>query len=60
MIQLYVLLHTLIGAARSRRDDRGAVSLEQVIITLGLFAVATAVVVGITAFVNNKLGGLGN
>lgn len=58
MIQLYVLLHVLIGEARTRRDDRGAVSLEQVIITLGLFAVATAVIAGITLFVNNKLGGL--
>ncbi|MDP9241274.1 MAG: hypothetical protein M3O55_11670 [Actinomycetota bacterium] len=58
MIQLYVLLHAMIGGTRSRRDDRGAVSLEQVIITLGLFAVATAVVAGITLFVNGKLGGL--
>lgn len=58
MIQLHVLLHALIVETRTRRGDRGAVSLEQVIITLGLFALATAVVAGITFFVQGKLGGL--
>ena len=47
------LLTTLLAAARSRLaqardDDRGASTLEMVIIGLGLFLVATAVVAIIT------------
>jgi hypothetical protein len=63
MIQLQVLLYCLLADARDRagaaarhRTDRGGVSLEQVVITLGLFLLAGAVVAGITAAVNGRLG----
>jgi len=35
--------------------DRGSVTLEQVMISLGLFVLAVAVVAGITAAVNSRL-----
>lgn len=35
--------------------DRGSVTLEQVIIALGLFLLAVAVIAGITAAVNSRL-----
>jgi hypothetical protein len=62
MIQLHVLLLILLDrTATSAREiqrrhrDEGAVSLEQVVITLGLFLLAGVVVAGITAAVNGKL-----
>jgi hypothetical protein len=63
MIQLHVLLHCLLADTRERAGaairrhhlDRGGVSLEQVVITLGLFVLAGLVVAGITAAVNNRL-----
>lgn len=63
MIHLHVLLVSLLahsrdraGAALHRRyGDRGGVSLEQVVITLGLFLLAGVVVAGITAAVNGRL-----
>ncbi len=71
MIQLRFLLAGLLadpwgqaGAALRRRSgdhpaprsaDRGGVSLEQVVITLGLFLLAGLVVAGITAAVNGRL-----
>lgn len=39
---------------RSARE-RGSVTLEQVVITLGLFIIAGLVVAGITAAINNRL-----
>jgi len=63
MIQIYVVLSSLTAGTRarveatlSRRDDRGAVSLEQVIVSLGLFLLAVAVVAGISAAVTGRLG----
>lgn len=65
MIHIYVVLTSLLADGRERmqsssrpRDDRGAVSLEQVVISLGLFLLAAAVVAGITAAVNGRLGGI--
>jgi hypothetical protein len=59
MIQLYATLTALVSTARQRvgsRGERGSVTLEQVIIALGLFLLATAVIAAITAAVNTRLG----
>ena len=61
MIQLYVTLTTLLVITRdqletrARRDDRGSVSLEQVVIALGLFLVAGALVAGLTTIVRTQM-----
>lgn len=58
---LYTLGVTTIGKAKSRatelrtEQDRGSVTLEQVLITLGLFLIAGLVVAGITAAINARL-----
>jgi hypothetical protein len=61
MIQLYVLLTGMLAGQRrrflaGRRGEHGSVTLEQVIIALGLFLLATAVVAGIAAAVNSRVG----
>lgn len=61
MIQVYATITALLTAPhrrRTRRDQSGSVTLEQVIIALGLFLLATAVIAGITAAVNGRLGGI--
>lgn len=61
MVQLYVTLTTLLVVTRdqletrARRDDRGSVSLEQVVIALGLFLVAGALVAGLTTIVRTQM-----
>lgn len=65
MLHLVVTLHTLGVTTLTRtqdrlaelktNSDRGSVTLEQVIIALGLFLLAVAVVGGITAAVNSRL-----
>jgi hypothetical protein len=67
MLRIIVALHTLgattLARARTRHadlvaareGDRGSVTLEQVIIALGLFLLAVAVIAGITAAVNSRL-----
>lgn len=60
MIRLYVVLTALLATTRSRvleqvqqrrHEDRGAISLETVVIALGLFLLAVALVAGLgTAF----------
>jgi len=63
MVRMYVVLSSLLDDTRarieatgSRRKDRGAVSLEQVIVSLGLFLLAVAVVAGISTAVRGRLG----
>jgi len=64
MIHLYVVLATVLAVTReravsrfreARHDDRGSVTLEQVVIGLGLLILAVAAVAGITAAVNSRL-----
>lgn len=57
MIAITVLLHMFHVQSTRLRDarDTGAVSLEQVIISLGLFGLAIAVVGAIGAYVNGHL-----
>jgi hypothetical protein len=40
------------------RGERGSISVETVVIALGLFALATAIVGLLTAWATGKLGGL--
>ena len=40
------------------RGDRGSISVETVVIALGLFALATVIVGLLTAWATGKLGGL--
>ena len=40
------------------RGERGAISVETVVIALGLFALATGIVVLLTAWATGKLAGL--
>ena len=56
-LQTLTLLTVTGLRARLARDDaeRGSVTLEQVVIALGLFLVGIAVVGGITAAVNGRL-----
>ncbi len=57
------LTHTLLTAAwttltarvRDEDPERGSVTLEQVVIALGLFLAAIAVVAGITAAISGRL-----
>jgi hypothetical protein len=61
VIELYVLLTGMLAEQRrrilaGRRGEHGSVTLEQVIIALGLFLLATAVVAGIAAAVNSRVG----
>jgi hypothetical protein len=60
IIQLYILLTGILAGQRrvlaGRRGEHGSVTLEQVILALGLFLLATAVVAGIAAAVNSRLG----
>jgi hypothetical protein len=63
MLRLAATLLTLatapLGSAVRRAAagdaERGSVTLEQVLISLGLFLLAVAVVAGLTAVVNNRL-----
>ena len=65
MLHLAATVHTLgittVTRAQDRltelksTGDRGSVTLEQVMISLGLFVLAVAVVAGITAAVNSRL-----
>lgn len=41
-----------------RHNDRGSVSLEQVVVTVGLFALAVLIVAGVTAATTGRLGNL--
>lgn len=50
-------LHTRLLAAMGD-SERGSVSLEQVIITAGLAALAVAVIAGIGALVKSHLGSI--
>jgi hypothetical protein len=60
MIQFYVLLTGLPADLRrllaDRRGERGSVTLEQVVIGLGLFLLASALIAGIAAAVNSRIG----
>lgn len=59
-ITLQLLIRDLHGRAdnarSSARDERGSVTLEQVLITVGLFIVAGIVIAAITAAVNSRVG----
>ena len=46
---------TLTSAVRRADGERGSVTLEQVLLSLGLFLLAVGVVAGITAAVNSRL-----
>lgn len=46
---------SLTSAVRRTGGERGSVTLEQVIVALGLFLLAVGVVAGITAAVNSRL-----
>lgn len=64
MIQLHVFFASLLLLTRDRlhtqvrQDDRGSVSLEQVVVALGLFLLATLLVAGITAVVQGRLASI--
>ncbi len=69
MVQLYVTMLSILSAGKASLDERisalreegserGAVSLEQVIITAGLLTLGLAVVAGITAAVTGRLGSI--
>jgi len=59
-ITLQLLVRDLYGrvddARSSARDERGSVTLEQVLITVGLFIVAGVVIAAITAAVRSRVG----
>ncbi|MDO5067605.1 MAG: hypothetical protein Q4D96_10035 [Propionibacteriaceae bacterium] len=57
MINSITKLHTRLLSALDD-SERGSVSLEQVLITVGLVLVATLVVAGITAAVKSHLAGV--
>ena len=64
MLQIFVALATLLAVTRERvqeraRDDRGSVSLEQVVIAVGLFVVAGVLVAAVTAAVRAQIGRIG-
>jgi cation transporter-like permease len=50
-------LHGKIDELRTARE-RGSVTLEQVVIALGLFLIAGLVVAGITAAINSRLANI--
>ncbi|MBT0773239.1 hypothetical protein KIH74_30120 [Kineosporia sp. J2-2] len=58
VVHLFViaLVARLVAATEPRRDERGSVTLEQVVIALGLFLLAVAVIAGIKAAVDNRIG----
>lgn len=67
MLYLIVTVQSLFLDARARvteeirgrrLGDRGSVTLEQVVVSLGLFVVAGLLVAGITVAVNSRLGGI--
>lgn len=68
MHYIVATLHTLgVTTATRLRDksnelraarDRGSVTLEQVVIALGLFLIAGLVVAGITAAINSRLANI--
>jgi len=69
MIELYATLLGLVGAGRTSLTDRvtalrgkdserGAISLETVVIAAGLLLVALALIAAITAAVTGRLGGI--
>lgn len=59
-VTLQLLVHTLHDrlddARTTARDERGSVTLEQVLITVGLFLLAGIVIAAITAAVNSRVG----
>lgn len=57
-LQLFVrdLYGRVDDARTSARDERGSVTLEQVLITVGLFIVAGVVIAAITAAVRSRVG----
>jgi hypothetical protein len=59
MVPVYLLLTVRLANLRTRavskRDERGALTTEQAIITAALIGLAVLVVAAITAAVNNKL-----
>lgn len=64
MTGLYITLQLLVRTLHNRlddartnaRDERGSVTLEQVLITVGLFIAAGIVIAAITAAVNSRVG----
>ncbi len=48
-------LSSAVRRAAGGEGERGSVTLEQVLLSLGLFLLAVAVVAGITAAVNSRL-----
>lgn len=65
MLQLYVTLGSLLLLTRDRvkrrlqhRDDAGVTTLEMVVLTLGLFLLATAAVAAITAAVHGRFNNI--
>ncbi len=48
-------LTSAVRRAAGSEGERGSVTLEQVLLSLGLFLLAVAVVAGITAAVNSRL-----
>lgn len=60
MLRILIALQTFGVNLRHRaNEDRGSVTLEQVVITAALFIVAGLVVAAITAAVNARLNGIG-
>lgn len=63
MTALFITLQMLVRDVESRvdrtrlsaRDERGSVTLEQVLITVGLFVLATAAIAAITVVVNRYI-----
>ena len=45
---------------KAAEGERGAGAVETILIVLGLIAISGLVITGITAFVNGKIGSLGN
>jgi hypothetical protein len=60
MIWLYAALHSLLVTTRTRvrqaHKESGSVTLEQVVIALGLLVLAGVAVAAITAAVNSRVG----
>lgn len=61
MLSIYLTITMLFHDASTNmkkkiRDDRGSVTLEQVIITAGIVTVALLAIAAITAAVNTRLG----
>lgn len=60
MLALYVTLTTLLHDTATKtqkiREDRGSVTLEQVIITAGIVVLAIAAIAAITTAVQTRIG----